>query len=426
VDREERWAQELAELLCEIGEALVRAGVRTNDVNARIGDIAARYGMRVRAFIVPTGLFVRLGTAPEGRGGVLDFAPIQGPDLRLDQVQALYRLVRDMRAAPMEIERARTALREMRAMPMRFSPVTVVLGYTLLTVGLGLIQHPTWWAAAGFAVFGVGVGVLRAPAARFAALQTLLPVVAAAAVTAIAVRWAGPLLHEPASALSIPPLIAFLPGSALTMGAIELATGQMLSGIGRLATAVNVLFLLALGVVLGNELVTAHGVPGRSHTELGAWAAWMGVLLLGVGFVLCYSAPMPVLPWLLVALLVEYTVQFGASALGGSVFGAFAGGLCLPLIAAFVERRSHTPDQVLFLPAFWMLVPGSIGLAGVSELFLTHDSDNLNDLITAIITVLAIALGVLVGAGFQPRTRLEVVEPTAPPPTPSPPESERA
>jgi uncharacterized membrane protein YjjP (DUF1212 family) len=269
VEREQEWARDLASLLCAVGEALVRAGARTGDIDDRIRDIAARYGMRVQTFVVPTGVFVRLGTEADGRGGVLDFVPVQGPDLRLDQIQRLYALVCGMRAEAMDIARARADLARMRAMPARFSPLTVVFGYMLLTVGLGLIQHPTWWALAAYVVFGFGVGVLRAVTARIAGLRTVLPVVAAAAVTAIAVRWAGPLLHENASALAIPPLIAFLPGSALTMGAIELAVGSMLSGIGRLASAVNVLFLLATWMPPNAGRSSAGGRPIHRRSLVG-------------------------------------------------------------------------------------------------------------------------------------------------------------
>ncbi|MEF9880944.1 threonine/serine exporter family protein [Streptomyces sp. P9-A4] len=117
-------------------------------------------------------------------------------------------------------------------------------------------------------------GAAEEPSAR-----TALPVVAAILVTTASLRWAGPLLHEAPSVLYVPPLIAFLPGAALTLGAIELATGAALSGIARLAGAANVLFPLALGILIGTELLNPRPSSGPAADPLGAGAPWVGVLV---------------------------------------------------------------------------------------------------------------------------------------------------
>ncbi|MGW1118138.1 threonine/serine ThrE exporter family protein [Streptomyces tanashiensis] len=404
--------RDLAALLCELGAELLRAGERTAEVERVLHDVAARYGMRVRSFVVPTGLFVRVGGGPDGRGGELDFSPVEGPALRLDQVEALQSLVERMRAKELPFEEARRALREVRERPERFSPATTVLGYVLLTVGLGAMRHATVPAVVGYAVLGTGVGLLRLFGDRLPTTRTALPVIAAILVTAVSLRWAGPLLHEAPTVLYIPPLIAFLPGAALTLGAIELATGAALSGIARLAGAVNVLLLLALGILVGTELLRARPAGGPAPEPLGAWAPWAGVLLLGFGFLLYFSAPPRVTGWLLGALLVERLVQSVASEFAGPTFGAFAAGMLLPPMATWIERRSHTPDQVVFLPCFWLLVPGAVGLTSVSEIIVQGDTTGgLDSLVTMTVTVASIALGVLVGAGLQRHPRLSLGEP---------------
>ncbi|MFB6839108.1 threonine/serine exporter ThrE family protein [Streptomyces sp. NPDC056361] len=413
--------RDLASLLCELGAYLLRAGERTAEVEGTLHDVAARYGMRVRSFVVPTGLFVRVGGGPDGRGGELDFAPVEGPDLRLDQVEALQSLVERMRAEQVPFEDARRSLREVRERPERFSPATTVLGYVLLTVGLGVMRHATVPAVVGYAVLGAAVGLLRLFGDRLPAARTALPVVAAILVTTASLHWAGPLLHEEPAVLYVPPLIAFLPGAALTLGAIELATGAALSGMARLAGAVNVLLLLALGILVGTELLRPRPAGGPAAGPLGAWAPWAGVLLLGFGFLLYFSAPPRVTPWLLGALLVERFVQSVASEFGGTTFGAFAAGMLLPPMASWISRHSHTPDQVVFLPCFWLLVPGAVGLTGVSEIIVAGDTGGgLDSLVGTVITVAAIALGVLVGAGLQRRPRLSLGEPAPASPLPEP------
>ncbi|MCX5230973.1 threonine/serine exporter family protein [Streptomyces sp. NBC_00233] len=187
-------------------------------------DVAARYGMRVRSFVVPTGLFVRVGGGPDGRGGELDFAPVEGPDPPLDQVEALQSLVKRcalvkrMRAEAVPYEDGSQALRELSERPEPFSPAATVLGCVLLTVGRGAMRHATVPAVVGCTVLGAGVGLLRLFGHRLPAARTALPVAAAILVTAASLRCAGPLLHEAPTVLYVPPLIAFLPGAALTLG----------------------------------------------------------------------------------------------------------------------------------------------------------------------------------------------------------------
>jgi uncharacterized membrane protein YjjB (DUF3815 family) len=93
---------------------------------------------------------------------------------------------------------------------------------------------------------------------------------------------------------------------------------------------------------------------------------------------------------------------FGAQALGQQLYGAqlggFLGGAAASLCAAVVELvRPQLPRLVLFLPAFWMLVPGSLGLLSVTELALGPTGAGSAGF-GVVQLVGAIALGLLVGS----------------------------
>jgi uncharacterized membrane protein YjjP (DUF1212 family) len=403
------WIRDLAAVLGQVGAELLRAGWSTAHVEQAVSDISARYGMHARCFAVTSGLFVRVGPGPAGAGGELDFAPVDDAPLRLDQVQLLQDLVERMHKQPVPFEEVRAELERARTLPQRFRPAATVFGYALLTLGLGMLQHATLNAAIGYVVLGGVVGALRLTANRFLPqTQVLTPVLAAILSTALALRFAGPLLHEEAANLFIPPLIGFLPGAALTLGAIELATRGPLAGVSRLAGAFNILLLLALGIVVGTDAVSNRPISHGHVYHLGSWAAWCGVLALAIGFTLDQSAPARTLSWLTGALLVERACQTIGTHVGGAALGAFAAGMLVPLLAAWISRRSDIPDQVIFLPCFWLLVPGASGLSGFSQLFLTHNTASLLTLLNTLVTVASIALGILVGASFQRQTRVEV------------------
>jgi uncharacterized membrane protein YjjB (DUF3815 family) len=59
------------------------------------------------------------------------------------------------------------------------------------------------------------------------------------------------------------------------------------------------------------------------------------------------------------------------------------------------------------LPAFWLLVPGALGLAGVSGLVELGDgtSQGADNLINAFLTVVSVALGMLVGSSLTATAR---------------------
>jgi uncharacterized membrane protein YjjB (DUF3815 family) len=87
----------------------------------------------------------------------------------------------------------------------------------------------------------------------------------------------------------------------------------------------------------------------------------------------------------------------GNEAFGGYVSG-FIGALVMTPVAYMVERHpSGPPALVSFLPAFWLLVPGALGLIGVTEYLVDDTAAGIQDFIGTVGSIIAIALGVLCG-----------------------------
>jgi uncharacterized membrane protein YjjB (DUF3815 family) len=51
----------------------------------------------------------------------------------------------------------------------------------------------------------------------------------------------------------------------------------------------------------------------------------------------------------------------------------------------------------MFLPAFWLLVPGTIGLIGVAELVGDTTGAGTENFLSALVTTASVALGILAG-----------------------------
>ena len=389
------------DLLRHLGVAMLRAGDAADRITIILEDVARAYAARgVRFFVLPTGVFVRIETGDASR---VDFAPGGNAPLRLDQVDALYRLVDDIRHARVTVDQASQRLDELLVARPRFPGWIRVVGTGLLTVGLGLLLNPTAAALPIYFVLGLGVGLLTLWSERMFVVAVVLPMAAAFAVTWAAFELAQPELGAWPLDIVIPALVTLLPGTALTMATVELAAGSMLSGSARLVYGLERMLLLSFGIALGIEVA---GLPTYRATEdpLGQWAPWVGVLVFGLGHYLASSVPRHTLPWLLLVLYVAYAAQAGAGLLLGSLGASFVAGVVVLLVAyAVQERRSGPPAPVTFLPAFWLLVPGALGLQGVTKIIGADQAAGLGDFLNALLTIVAIAVGALVGAGLSER-----------------------
>ena len=195
-------------------------------------------------------------------------------------------------------------------------------------------------------------------------------------------------------------LVVFLPGAALTTAILELAAGQIISGSSRLVSGLMQLTLLAFGIAAG---IGAIGVPARevfsgSGKLLGGWAPWLGVLVFAVGVMIANSAPTRSFFGLLIVLYVAWTGQVLGNVIFGGYVSALVGAMVMTPTAVWVSRLpSAMPPIASFLPGFWLLVPGALGLIGLAKLAGTPNSAGTQDLVATAVSIFAVAVGVLCG-----------------------------
>lgn len=280
-----------------------------------------------------------------------------------------------------------------------------VIGYALSALGFGAAFRIDIPALIGVTLMGAVIGVLvlnlsRSP--RFAALLPLLATFAAG----IMVAGAALLLDKPDPVRLIAiPVVVLLPGAALTSAIIELVSGYMISGSARLTYAVMILGSMAFGGALA---ITASGIPGTrledvTATMTPAWVAWAGAAIYGLGTFLYFCTPLHLwIPSLAVMML-----SFGISVLAQPALGtALAAGLAtaVGLIASWAinARLGGGPgDLAIFLPTFWLIVPGSTGFVAMTGAL--ESAKDLSDIATtAAMTFFAMAIGMMVATAVYP------------------------
>jgi uncharacterized membrane protein YjjP (DUF1212 family) len=389
----------LIQFMSEIGAAMNGAGEATTFVRRSLQRIGRAYGLHdVAVFAVPTLLLVRYG---DDQSTFLDLSSQIPIDLRLDQTAALYTLIDDANDARVSPRDGMARLRQIVASGPRFNLVTRLLGFVLLTAGIALVLGPTAEELAIAVALAVVVSVIRETVGRWRQLWPVLPPAAGLIVSATVFLLIGQGVEVRPLLVVVATLTTFLPGAALTTAMIELSNGDLIAGGSRLAYGVARLFLLVFGVITASQWfepppeAIEEDLAGTRVGEM-ALVGVAGLVAFTLGIFLHFSAPRGSLLWLLVVVCAAWVgQQVGGFFLGGYLSG-FVGAALMVVVARIISQRRGAPPLIVsYTPAFWILVPGALGLEGLAQMVYAGGRGGFSDLLAMVVTMVSIALGVL-------------------------------
>lgn len=387
------------EMVGALGPALLSSSQATSDVQETLERVARAYGRGdLRIFVLPTLVIVEDPAVVPSHTAIY---PASRPQLRLDQAGSVDHVVRHAAAHRDEPEAVVAEIERIEDRPPRFGLALTILGHTLLTLGFGLVLNPTIAALPVYAVLGAVVGAIVTLGARMPTLSLILPVFTAFVVTLLTAYAADALIHDNVLRLVAPALVSFLPGLTLTIAAVELTSGQVMAGASRLVYGIARLALLAFGVFAA-IVVSGRPAEVNAHAyQLGAWAPWVGILLVSVGYYLFSAAPRRSLVWILYALVVAYSAQLlGNVLLGPELSGLVGAAVAVPAIYLAARLRAAPPVAIMLTCAYWLLVPGALGFIGLSEAA-AGAAGATDTILQTFGSLIAIATGMLIGAGLS-------------------------
>ena len=380
------------QFVAALGAAMASANYPVTMIRDAMAATSRAYGLDVQLLALPN--YVQVGS-PTG-----DNLYIANPDfdVRYDQSFPLAKLVARAPTGSITPDEGMAEIDRIRHQQRRFPVWVTVFGYAVQSAGLALILQPTPWSLVGAATLGLLVGALSVLARRSEAIGYMLPTICAFLVAFIVftfnARW-----HVGADSLRAlaAPLATFLPGAAITLAVIELSTQHVVSGASRLVAGFMQIAQLAFGILIAAQVagIADSNLVTTEFNRLGPWAPLLGVLVYGLGAMLYFGPPTSFLPWMLLMLLTAYAGQWVGNAVLGSYASGFGGGLTLIIFALAISHRPNTPPTVsLVLPGFWLLVPGSLGFMGVTQLLGAHSTGVLT---ATLISMMSIAVGVQTG-----------------------------
>lgn len=391
---------DIAAMLRELGIALVEVEQPTNQIAIRLRQIAARYTTaKVSVVVLPTVLLIQIGTAAYE----VDVTNRITTQLNLaGRIDAIAELAEAGAISPADAVEAVAAARQTAP---RFGPVTGVLGYAITTLGFGLVMNPTWASLWGYVFLGTVVGVIVVAARPYPSLRPVVPPLSALVVTLLATWFVADAANDGLLRVITPALVAVLPGIALTIGALELASSAIIAGSSRVVFGMTQLGLMVFGLAAGLH-IAGPLAPQQPSAQMGSWSLYVAIVVIGIGLYIYLSGPPGSLIWLTAAVAVALLgQQFGGLFLSSSHSAAVGAFLVVPFVMLVRHVKGAPPSIVMLLVAFWTLVPGALGFESLSEAA-THVDPDVTTLGVTVAAIFSIALGTLLGwSVFHARLR---------------------
>jgi len=392
------------DLLLRLGRGLHEAGFPTPDLEAALGRVAARLGVRAQFFSTPTSLFFAFG---DGVTQTTHLERVEPAGVDLGRLAALDALVD--RVAAGELAPA-PALAEIERLAARGAPYPAWL--THLSWGASSAATAVFLGGGGAEIavggaLGFVTGLLaRALARARPATRLLEPLGAALAAflaTGAAVAWP-PLSIYIATLAGI---IFLIPGFTLTVALQELAERHLSAGTARFANALVTFLTVTFGTALGGRLgeLAFGAATGLVPLQAPGWSEPLALLVAPLALTVLFGAPWSAAPWILVTGFVGY--QGGR--LGGEwlspELGMFAGALAVGLLSRFYQRATGRPASVPLVPSILLLVPGSIGYKSLASLVERDVVLGIDTAFRMILIAVSLVAGLLLAAALAPERR---------------------
>jgi uncharacterized membrane protein YjjP (DUF1212 family) len=395
----------VAMLLGTLGALLLDAGSSVTDVRSAVEKSRDAAGVGAELVI---GVLPALVIVSDGTTGSATVVNAEGVELSFRQAARANRLVLGLESGSIGLSEIPARAAAIRTGTRPPAPLPWVLGNALTSAGLAVVFRCPWWAILVALGVGAVVGVIGLLLRRFREAVAVIPFLAAFVSTAIVGLTAATLSfdHVPLYAVCAP-VAVFVPGALITNALLELTATDIVTGSARLMQGLIMLGFMAAGIAAGSRLTGLHVDPtsaalvgqvaGVGTDRAGwesvpaYWLSWVAVAVLAVGIGLVFGSGWKLTAASIVVMVGAYALVSGFSPVFGGVVATGAAAAVLFVLTRLLERLVPVvPATVSFLPAFLLLVPGTVGLVALA----TFDAQSLA---TPLATFVSLCVGTKIG-----------------------------
>lgn len=379
--------------LMRLGRALHRRGIPAHLLEEALGAVSKRLGVTANFFATPTALFASFEDGP--RPDVF-LMRITGATTDLGKLRELDAVSTQVEQGEIPVSEGLARLEAIEAAPQPYGRALTTACWAINSAAASVFFGGNWKEILTALAIGLSTGLLSNVGSSSGGWRAFEPVAAfcAAGIATLAAIWFGPVSVHVAVLAGI---IALIPGYTLVVAIAELANGHLSAGSARITAAFLVFLTLGFGVALGTKCTELLGGPVPS-IEPHALPAWMTVIALAVAastFGVIFRVQRDDLGYvMLVTALGFYGAWFGGGLLGPEL-GAFVGALLAGVSSNLYARLLHRPAVIPLFPGIMLLVPGSIGFNGLSDLMAHDVVSGVQTAFTSVLVAVALVAGLL-------------------------------
>ena len=277
-----------------------------------------------------------------------------------------------------------------------------MLGYLFVGFGLAPLLGAGWMDtlfASLFSILVYGLVLLSARIGGWAMNWMPLTTALITGFLAMMVKHWVPSLNLVVVILSAIAII--LPGFSISLGAGELVSKRVKSGIYNLKSGLITLIKQIAGAIIGvgiaSVFVTATITTAQPQAPVDQKWMLLYFPLLLIGLAFAFQVSRRDLPW---AVLISALAFLGVEA-GSSIMNANLGNLLGTIIAVVVSnvwaRKTGRPTSIVLIPAIVMLVSGTIGFRGLATMAIGDVVLGANQFLQMFIVALTILAGIFIG-----------------------------
>lgn len=368
-------------------------------------------GLTVEVFSTPTS--VTIGFGEEGEQHVV-LIRVQPDEINLSRLIEVDAIGAQVGCGELTASEGTRALRRAVRRRPRFDAATSLASVAVASGCAARFFNGGWneiWAATILGFVVGAVVMLSTSSARSARLVDFLSGFIAATLAWIVAGLTGAI--EP-FITTLAAVIVLIPGLSITVAVSELSTRNLVSGTARLTGAITILLLLAFGVAVGGQtgayIMTGDraGIGEIATEPLAAWTIVPTLIIASAAFVVIFHARWrDYVPIVVVALAGFFAARAASTSTpeysgGGVDLAALAGGFTVALLSNAWSRLRDLPSAVTALPGLILLVPGSIGMRGVTSLLADDLDSGVATSFKMLITAVSLVAGLLIAHAVYP------------------------
>ncbi|MCP1727018.1 uncharacterized membrane protein YjjP (DUF1212 family) [Natronospira proteinivora] len=393
-----------AELVLEIGRALLRLGAPAYRLEDTMRLVARRLGLEGQFYCTPTAFIAALGRGSRQRSFM---ARVDESEIHLGKMSRIHDVIESLSQGILSPVAAIRQVREIMDSAVQYPLLVRLIAPALFSAAVAILFGGGVIELAVACLLGMVTGGLGLVMRRSVNLARLYPPVAGM-LSAVLAGMALLVLPDFSVYLAlIAGLIVLMPGLGLTLATRELASGHLVAGSSRMAGAIVALVVVGFGVALGSQIsqVVSGPWPQEISQAIPAWTPWLAILAAGIGFTVLFNATPNKLGWILAGGIIAVEVGGRVSDWLNPGLGALVGALLVGLLGNLYARYRNRPAVIIQVPGIMLMVPGSLSFRGLSSLLEQDALGGVQIGFTVALVAAGLSTGLILASALLPPQR---------------------